>query len=329
MRVCDAGGWTDTWFAGHGVVCSLAVRPGAHVRATPGGDAPVSLVVGATGERYGFDPSVPGPGRHPLLEAVVAAAPPPTPYELSIGASVPPGSGTGTSAAVVVALVAALRALRHETIDAHDLATRAHAIETGLGWQSGVQDQHAAAHGGVLLIEVDYPRATVHSLDVAATTRAELDRRLLTVWLGHPHRSSLLHEQVIAKLTPRDAPVALEPLRRAARAAADALAHDDLDAYGAALIENTEQQAALDERLVGPDARAGIDVARSHGAVGWKVNGAGGSGGTLSVIGPADPARHDLLARALGAIEQWTILDLRLSEQGLQLDQSAGRSTSS
>ena len=329
MRVCDAGGWTDTWFAGHGVVCSLAVQPGAHVRATPGGDAPVSLVVGATGERYAFDPSSPLPGRHPLLEAVVATAPPPVPYELAIGASVPPGSGTGTSAAVVVALVAALRALRHESVDAHDIATRAHAIEIGLGWQSGVQDQHAAAHGGVLLLEVDYPRARVQALDVGAATRAELDRRLLTVWLGHPHHSSLLHEQVIAKLEPRDAPGALEPLRRAARAAADALEHDDLDAYGAALIENTEQQAALDERLVGPDARAGIDVVRSHGAVGWKVNGAGGNGGTLSVIGPADPARHELLARALGAIEQWTILDLRLSEQGLQVDRSEGRSTAS
>ena len=27
LRICDNGGWTDTWFAGHGRVFSIAVRP--------------------------------------------------------------------------------------------------------------------------------------------------------------------------------------------------------------------------------------------------------------------------------------------------------------
>ncbi len=27
VRAADAGGWTDTWFAGHGVVCSVALGP--------------------------------------------------------------------------------------------------------------------------------------------------------------------------------------------------------------------------------------------------------------------------------------------------------------
>ena len=41
VRVCDVGGWTDTWFAERGRVCSLAVGPGVSVRAsaTPGDGA--------------------------------------------------------------------------------------------------------------------------------------------------------------------------------------------------------------------------------------------------------------------------------------------------
>jgi hypothetical protein len=41
VRVCDVGGWTDTWFAHHGLVCSLAVGPGVSVwaSAAPGDGA--------------------------------------------------------------------------------------------------------------------------------------------------------------------------------------------------------------------------------------------------------------------------------------------------
>lgn len=30
-RIADLGGWTDTWFAQHGLVCHLAVWPGVDV----------------------------------------------------------------------------------------------------------------------------------------------------------------------------------------------------------------------------------------------------------------------------------------------------------
>ena len=34
-RIADLGGWTDTWFAGHGVVCHIAVWPGVDVTISP------------------------------------------------------------------------------------------------------------------------------------------------------------------------------------------------------------------------------------------------------------------------------------------------------
>jgi D-glycero-alpha-D-manno-heptose-7-phosphate kinase len=307
VRVCDAGGWTDTWFARRGVVCSVAVEPGAQVQLTlddePG---PVVLDVAA-------------PGPHPLLEAAIAQWPVPEGRgaRITVGAAVPPGSGLGTSAAVVVALLTALRAAHDEPLDPIVLARDAHGVETGLGLQSGVQDQYAAACGGCNVIRVDaYPTAVVEPIALPDATRAQLDARLVTVYLGRPHESSPVHETVIAHLegdpTAEDR---LEPLRAAALDAAAALAAGEVERYGAALAANTDAQAALHPALVSTDARALIELARAHDAAGWKVNGAGGDGGTVTIVASADPARRATMLDAIDAAG-WLRLPLQLASRG-------------
>jgi D-glycero-alpha-D-manno-heptose-7-phosphate kinase len=194
---------------------------------------------------------------------------------------------------VVVALVAALRAAAGKGTDADELAAEAHRIETeDLGLQSGVQDQIAAAYGGANLVVVGpYPTVEVRSLQLSNRTWEALARRLVTVYLGAPHRSSSIHEAVIARLARSDRDVLLHPLRSAAHRAALALVAGDIDAYGEAMTYNTEAQALLHPGLVGNRARAVIERASSLGAAGWKVNGAGGDGGSVTIVCPEDPAR--------------------------------------
>ncbi len=326
VRIADAGGWTDTWFAGHGAVCSLAVRPGAVARVIVGATVPtpvVRLEATNTGDREDWVVGGPLPGRHPLLEAAIARwAPRHADLRIEVGSAVPPGSGVGTSAAVTVALVAALRALRAGTLEVGDrivLALAAHEVETvDLGQQSGVQDQLAATHGGALLIDVDpYPVATVRRLTLSPVTWSELRRRLVTVYLGRPHRSSAVHRQVIDRLQgdERLAHRLLEPLRRAARDAAAALEAGDVPAWAEALSRNTEAQAALHPALVGEDARELIDLARANGAIGWKVNGAGGDGGSVTLVAGGDAAPLRQAVEAAGH----QVLGLHLSSEGLVL----------
>ena len=50
------------------------------------------------------------------------------------------------------------------------------------------------------------------------------------------------------------------------------------------MVENTDAQTQLHSELVGADAQAIIGCAREHGALGWKVNGAGGDGGSLTLL---------------------------------------------
>lgn len=73
----------------------------------------------------------------------------------------------------------------------------------------------------------------------------------------------------------------------------------DLDGFGAAMARNTEAQGSLHPSLVGPQARDVMAAAGTAGAVGWKVNGAGGDGGSLSILAGPEPADRERLAAAL------------------------------
>ncbi|MDH4148292.1 MAG: GHMP kinase [Acidimicrobiia bacterium] len=361
VRVADAGGWTDTWFAGHGAVCNVAVGPAVAVEVEVSGqpssdDGPssgggpssdggpsgigdgwvVELDVRDFGDSYRFHLDAP-PARHPLLEAALAralrlaadGAPGRQPFigpgtlRARIEASVPPGSSLGTSAAVTVALLsAATAALAPERATApQELARQAHLVETeDLGDQSGIQDQVAAAHGGALLVEMGaYPLADARPLRLTEATWDALADRLVTVYLGRPHRSSAVHEAVIERLvgsTAGQVQARLEPLRAAARASAAALEAGDLAAYGRALVANTAAQAGLDERLIGADARAVIDRAGRVGVDGWKVNGAGGDGGSVTVLAGGG-GRAALVAALAGLGPRFTVLDLRPQRSGV------------
>lgn len=286
VRICDVGGWTDTWFAGHGRVCSIAVNPGVQITITPHPDTLTICVADAAYVNLEILRK-----QHPLLAAALDEIPPPrtSGWRIHISADMPPGCATGTSAAVSVALLAALSHLHGETLTPYQAARTAHILETErLGMQSGIQDQMAAAYGGINeIIMNDYPDCQVQPCQVSPQTRAELNAQLQLWYLGRPHQSSQVHEEVIRRLeTVAETQQLLQPLRDAAAAASAALVKGDLPRYGIALQQNTMAQHTLHPALLCADATALIAYAQRAGALGWKVNGAGGDGGSVCVLWP-------------------------------------------
>jgi D-glycero-alpha-D-manno-heptose-7-phosphate kinase len=304
VRVCDLGGWTDTWFAGHGLVVNVAVAPGVTARVTrhPRGTRPAPVTIDA--------PDLPG-GADDLLWAVVEhVGAGSDDLEIAVAGTVPPGAAMGTSAAVTVALLAALRALAVPA--AAELAAEAHAVEVArLGREGGVQDQVAAAHGGINRIDIDaYPATRVTPIPVPPG----LAEGLRTVYLGAPHASAAVHQRVIGAIAAEGAGAdPLERLRRAAAAGCEALAAGDLAAFGRAMRANTDAQAELAPGLVNDDAVAVIEAARAHDALGWKVNGAGGPGGTVTVLLRESRPAFEAAVTALG----YRVLPVTLSPRGV------------
>lgn len=309
IRICDNGGWTDTWFARHGKVFNIAVYPYAevqmHVFENRGERARITINAENYGDRYTIEEPKGSYDKHPLLEASIdfMNIPKEVAIEVSIYSEVPSGCSTGTSAAVSVALIGALDCLTPGRMTAHEVARAAHRIETELlKQQCGIQDQIASASGGINYIEMhEYPHAFVSQIRVTEQIWWELESRLALIFLGQTHASSEVHKKVIKEL--EDAgPEAkkLEPLRLTAERSRDALYAGDLEALGEVMIQNTEAQAALHPDLVSSSHRKVIEIARQFNATGWKVNGAGGEGGSVTVLSPAD---HTVKRAMIQAIE--------------------------
>jgi D-glycero-alpha-D-manno-heptose-7-phosphate kinase len=285
------------------------------------GPDPVVLDVCDFGERYAVAPRTGRPHRHPLLEAAVDSLPPPpgSHVEISIRSAVPPGSGTGTSAAVAVAVLGGLRALRAMSVGKLDIASAAHRLEVdALGRESGVQDQLGCAFGGINYIEIDtYPTAVVQALPAWDG----LSRSLSLVFVGRGHDSSSVHRQVIEDVARRGSG-AFARLRQAAGAARDAVLARDLHALGRSMVANTEAQAALHPALVGAEARKVIDAAAAQGAIGWKVNGAGGDGGSITLLSRTLAEKRTLEERLLELDPKYLVLPVQVSATGVEITEA-------
>ena len=283
-----------------------------------GGPDPVVLDVETFGDRYSIVPRAPGRpppaarGRHRRV---------PTPKGSRGGSQRSfrrpgwlrhryVGGGRGRPAGRVGSLA------RCEQRSPRDIAYAAHRLEVDiLGVESGIQDQLSAAFGGINYLEIEtYPEARVYPLP----TWEELGPRLTLVFLGRAHDSSAVHRQVIEDVGCRGSAV-FSRLRDAAVAARDAVLARDLDAFGQAMIANTEAQGSLHPEIVGVDARRVIEFAAARGAIGWKVNGAGGDGGSVTILSANPEAKEALEHRVTALDEHYRVLPIHVSPVGLEV----------
>ena len=330
IRICDLGGWTDTWFAKRGLVLNMGVYPYVQcqmsVSPAAGHEGRLTIYAENYGDRYTINPQDVVFARHPLLEACVEIMriPQGMDIEVTLYSAVPGGSSTGTSAAVTVALIGALDMLTPGRMTPHEVAAKAHAVETELlHQQSGIQDQLCSAYGGINLIDMhEFPYSSVSPVHVPDRTWWELESRISLVFLGHTHHSSEVHETVIRDLQAagETGGAKMEALRRCAAAGRDALFAGDFAAFGRAMVENTDAQANLHPSLVSPLALRVIGIARRHGALGWKVNGAGGDGGSLTLLSAPSRSRQRAMLREIEELGNGVcVIDTYLSRYGLRV----------
>ena len=301
-RVLDFGGWTDTWFAKTGKVLNVAVslfarvtvttveRPGAEIRIHDFGEV-IKIKDVATAEYN---------SRHNLIVAALKMLGINQGVSVDISADVPPGCGTGSSAAISVALIAALSRLKGQVLVQHQVAQLAHEIETKeLGIESGIQDQIASAYGGISYIEMfEYPHSYVSSLPLDLRLRRMLESQVVFVYEGKGHLSSKVHEKVIESLKDENNPTAraLEELKGTADAAKNALVRQNMDELAEVMNLNNSLQKSLHPGITTENIERIESIGRDNGAIGAMINGAGG-GGSLMLLTRA--GRKTVVEKAL------------------------------
>jgi D-glycero-alpha-D-manno-heptose-7-phosphate kinase len=328
LRINDIGGWTDTWFSGEGKVLNLAISPPVEVeiKVFPNKRNRAKRVLVRAldyGDLFWMNPEEPDYTVHAYLQGAINSLRIPKRYELdvSVSARFPAASSVGTSASVCVALIGAIAALSPQTRSTDEIVSLAHRVETEkLELQSGIQDQICAAYGGICFIHMQsYPEANVKRILLPVRLRDELNQRLNLIFLGKTHRSSSIHEDVIATLE-KGGPQFKEiiKMRDLAEKARDCLKKGDLASYGRIMFQNNECQRALHPGLISEEADRVIEIAKKYNAAGWKVNGAGGKGGSMTVLGSRTLHLRETMLKEIDALGKG-IQSLRfsLSSSGL------------
>ena len=202
-------------------------------------------------------------------------------FRLRIHNDAPPGSGLGSSSAVCVALIGAFKHWLNLPLTPYEVAELAYRIEREeLKIRGGKQDQYAAAFGGFNFIEFNGANTIVNPLRLRSDVVYELHHRLILAYVGGSHDSSRILSSQIKDMTSgrRETLESLHEAKELAVAMKAALVTGNLDDFGLLLDRAWESKKRFTEGITNPRIDVLYERAKSAGALGGKVSGAGGGG---------------------------------------------------
>lgn len=214
----------------------------------------------------------------------------------------PPGSGLGSSSALVVALVDGMRSILGAPLGNYDVAHLAYEIERiDLGLSGGRQDQYAAAFGGVNFIEfLQNDRVIVNPLRVSEAICNELESSLVICFSGRSRESASIIDQQKSGLLGGNAATlsSMHKLKVDANEMKRMLLVGDIDRMAEILNESWKAKKATATGVSNTGLDALFDLAMANGALAGKVSGAGGGGFMFFLVHPENRYR---LVQALNA----------------------------
>ena len=218
--------------------------------------------------------------------------------ELHLHTDAPPGSGLGSSSAVVVATVSAFAAWRQIPLTSYEGARLACVLEREeLGIAGGMQDQYAAVFGGFNFIEFSAEGVVVNPLRIGAGTINELQYCLVLCYTGGTRLSAQIIDEQVGNYQAGDDETldAMQQLKELTVAMKNALVLGRLSEFGVLLDEAWMNKKRMAAQITNPLIDEIYDEAKRGGALGGKVSGAGG-GGYMFFFCPGE-TRHGVTDR--------------------------------
>ncbi|NYF99609.1 GHMP kinase [Janibacter cremeus] len=298
LRVSFAGGGSDVApFPQRegGAVLSATIGSYAYATLRPRDDGHITVESHDYGTSIGYDVGAPleldgdldlpkaAIARIMALEGAMAS----DGFDLFLHTNAPPGSGLGSSSAVMVAVIDLVA--RHCGLDLgpYEIAELAYRLEReDLAIPGGSQDQYAAAFGGFNFMEFRTDgRVVVNPLRVRSDTVHELEHNMLLAYTGRTRVSDHIIEDQVSRYETGnlDAVAGLRAQRDLADAMRVALLRGQVDELGHLLGEAWREKQRMSSRITTPLISDAVDLALRSGALGGKVTGAGGGGHLIFV----------------------------------------------
>ncbi len=218
-------------------------------------------------------------------------------------ADVPDGTGLGSSGSYLVALLTALFELKREKVPTQKLAELAVHIEMDLaGHPVGKHDHYLAAFGGLTCLDIAKDGTVrVSPLNISISTKEELRAGTLLFFTGIT-RGSREILQAQKDDTAKADPAVTESLHRTKELGyelKDVLERGDVERFGRLLDEHWQNKKKRSGKISNPQIDGWYELAKSKGAIGGKVIGAGGGGFLMLFCPPsAKPVVRQALASA-------------------------------
>lgn len=234
------------------------------------------------------------------------------------GSEVPPGTGLGSSSSLAAALVQGLATLCGENPSRSEIAEIASDLEINrLRMPIGRQDQYAAAFGGLNAMTFTRSGVTVEPLNISAANRRRLQRNLMLFYTGTSRHSSdiLKHQQ---RRTAHGVPQvmdSLDTIKALAQEMRHVLETGQLDSVGELLDQAWDRKKTLAPSITNAFIDECYALARSKGALGGKITGAGGGGFLMFYC----PRRQQTAVRVALTARGLIPMDFNFDYQGVHI----------
>lgn len=202
------------------------------------------------------------------------------------------GAGLGASGSFTVALLAGLLAAKGVPVEPARVADLAYGLEREvLGAPIGRQDPTIAAYGGVIALTIE-PAGSVRVEEALASpqTISRLERHLVAFFSGKTRSASeVLRDQASRIGVARsDEEGAMHRIKELGKDAAALVSRGDVGPLGVLFHEHWQCKRRVSPRISSEAFDETYALARSLGAEGGKLMGAGGGGYWLFFVSPAN-----------------------------------------
>ncbi len=208
----------------------------------------------------------------------------------------PAMSGLGSSSAFTVGFLNSLQGLLDKKIDKKQLALDAiHVEQKRLKENVGSQDQVAVAVGGFNSIEFNPRGIHISPIAISDSRLHDLENRILFFFTGFSRNASEIAAEQI-KNTPQKTSELRDMMLLAEKAKQILSSNRNLDEFGMLLDQSWQIKKSLSSKITTPFIDNAYTAAKSAGAFGGKLLGAGGGG---FMIFYAPPNKHAAIKQIL------------------------------